>query len=91
MSSRSRTCAQCGKKFYNRLGYILCEHCINIALYGYDPCEDDTDHTSDYDDKSFEEINKKLLVDCRRADACGKSYGYYTTAARRWKENGFRE
>lgn len=90
MSSRSKTCEQCGRQFYSRLGYILCEHCINMALYGYDPDEDD-EHTSGYSARSFREINAKLLEECRQADSCGKSYGNYKADIRRWLKDGFRK
>ena len=87
MSGGRHVCAECGVEFYSRSSYIMCERCINIAMYGYNPI-DETEHTNDYYCKTFRQLNEKLLNECHAADACGKSYGYYKADIRRILRDG---
>lgn len=84
-----KTCVECGQEFFSRSACIICERCINITMYGYDPRANlDEPHTSHYADKTFKQLNKKLLEECHMADACGKSYGYYKADIRTVKRYG---
>ena len=89
MDKQKKICVECGKYVEMRNNYILCDHCRNVIMMGYDPEEKYNEvHTSDYYNKPFKQINANLLEECRRADACGKSYGYYKADNRRILKDG---
>lgn len=78
MGAGTRVCVECGKSFYSHSSYIICDHCRNIIMLGYDVDEKTkVPHNDDYTGRSFKQVNTGLLEECRRADRCGKSYGYY--------------
>lgn len=78
MSTVKITCSECGIEFTSRSSAIICESCLNKTFLGYDVKEREAEpHTSMYSWKSFKEVNAALIEDCKRAKACGKSYGYY--------------